>query len=617
MTFQKMKLQTFSKITYFLFIGFIFLLHVYYLNDYMSFQDTSWVFAIANQIIAGKKLYRDVVWSVGPLPIVLEYWVQLIKPGYVSSVMIGLILKISLSIFWFLIFKRYVNFHVASAAVIFLLAQNNVIYFSNWSTSWEIVSVAFLIWSILNVESNKKSYLIAFGLGALLFSRQSSFVVVVTFFLIAIIFLFIHDKRMLRSNAINIDITVIVKIFALIVASVFVYMWSTDIFGPYIYEVFISAADKKGVNLLHGVLDAFTGGGAYLTSLDFSIVGVLKVNLAPLLTSMIVILFLRGYGFLVKNKDLIFLFIIIIAVLLSINFDVSSFYLDYSRVFVICASVVYIFDILKKNETSYDRCLMLIINMVAIASVFSYELSHPGRGWGNYANIFPVALLNLFFLVKNGVSRKFSISILTVFVLLYSSFLNIHNSIAQKINPFSEGYKTDYISGAERIISVDDSVGKIKMPKEKDMFIKVIRGLDISGKSCFVYATEPILYNLFNCNNPTNVYMVIGDFMSSGSAKLAAEKLISNPPCFLITRKNWLAPIDEFIPDDTLNSYEPMGRAAQFYMHQAISNILPSYDMVFDFKSDVVISKRMSEFYGHDWEALDTHRVYKNKLCHK
>lgn len=596
---------------------FVFYLHLYLLDDYISLVDTSWVYAVALQLMDGKQLYKDVVWSVGPLPVIVEYVAQLIKPGFSTSVLIGLIIKFTFGIIWFDLLRKFANIYLALSVFIFLMTQNNVIYFSNWSTSWEILSISLLIWSILRIESVAKSFCIGLILYLLLMARQSSFVIVFVFVFMYIFWLnFVEKVSSLRSELYLNSINIIIG-FGILVLGTFAYMQYLDILNSYIYEVFLSAADKKGVNFIHGIIDALTGGGAYLESIEFNAVNLLKVNLAPFISSVLIILILQERISIVNNYVSALLAVMFIVVLVAVGFDLATICLDYARVFVICSTIYLLFIERNDSNLAVNKYLLALVNMVAIGSVFSYELSHPGRGWGNFANVFPIAVLNLTLLCKFKFDGNRLISIVVISIVSFVSLKDFNQALRSKVNPFVEGYKTDYMSGVKRVYYRDDVLGAVKMPVEKESFLNKVKTLGIEGESCFIYTVEPVLYKLLNCNNPTNVYMVIGDFLSSNSAKIASEKLIANPPCFLITRRNWLAPIDEFAPDITFAKYEAMGREAQYYMHKAVDTLLPSYRLIFDFKRDIDISEKMFKFYGHDWESLSTHRVYINNACKK
>jgi hypothetical protein len=614
----KSKIIDFSLKSYFLGLSFLILyMHIYLLDDYVSFVDTSWVYALTLQLLDGKLLYKDIVWSVGPIPIIVEYFAQIVKPGFATSVFIGLILKVFFGLLWFDIFRKYVNIYIAFAVFIFLTAQYNIIYFSNWSTTWENFCISLLIWSILRIQSYSVNFYISGSLFLLLFSRQSSFALVFFFVISYLVWNGVFSKSENHKINPNIKIVSILVTFVSLVAVTFLYMMKLDVFDAYIYEVFLSAAEKKGVSLLHGTIDALFGGGAYMTSVDFSFVNLLRVNLAPFAFSIFTILLLTKRVGVIKDYGMIILGILFIILLNVFNFDLASSYLDYSRLFVICSTCYLMFAVKFEDNLSLDKNLLILVNIIALGSVFSYELSHPGRGWGNFANIFPIAILNCALINKNSLATKNYIYLGFVALLSFISLNHLNNSIRKKENPFVENYKTDYRSGVKRVYYEDANLGKVKMPIEKESFLRKVKSLGIEGSSCFIYTVEPILYKLFKCDNPTNVYMVIGDFLSSGSAKIASQTLIANPPCYLVTRKGWLAPIDEFTPDSTYVKYENMGREAQFHMHNAIFSLLPSYNLIFDFKSDIHISENMLGFYGYDWEALSTHKVYLNKNCKK
>ena len=604
-----------AAILFFSFAVIIFW-HLMLIDDYISFQDTSWIYALSSQMHQGKLLYKDLVWSVGPFPVLIEYFFQAFKPGFSTSIMIGLTIKILIGGFWFDVLRKKIGWLWSSLVVFFLMTQPNAIYFANWSTSWENLSIAMLIWAISNCKEGAQRLFVPLSLFLLLMSRQSSFALVATFYYFYYFFIYFNKAHFDKSfvaiserNIINIS-----RILFLMLIISFLIMDYYGVLFSYIDEVFISAAEKKGVTFFHGLIDAISGGGAYLSSLSFSAKDVLRVNLIPF--SVVISIFYISKKFNSLNSQLtyfIFLLFLFCSLSALVGFDVSSNYLDLPKIFVIISTVIIIKRAFLENNFSADYSILLLVNIIGLGSVFSYELSHPGRGWGNYTNIIPIAFLNLILISKRPFKNLIILSLACL--MTFFSLSNLYHSYKKRINPFVEGYKTDYISGANRTYYYDKSVGLIKMPNEKISFIEAIKKHHIENKSCFVYATEPILYDIFQCNNPTAVFIVIGDFVSSQAAKKASEVLQSNPPCFLIVRKNWLAPFDEMPPDPTLKKYESMGKEAQFYLHSAMYNIIKDYDLVFDFKNEIGISDPMKPFYNGDWEGLSTHKVYKNKTC--
>lgn len=599
-----------------LFLIFISTLPVAFLG--INWSDSAQIFYFGNKILQGNFPYRDFAYQTGFLPICADAFFQrLFGATYLSSVLLGVVLKIAtLIVTYLLLMQRSSRFFALAITgglsfLFFDLVDGGNEY---WANFFIVLSAYF--------ASKRASNLILSGvaLALVLTARQTNGSVCVI--LLSIIWLFqsffIKNQKIAQSFK---TIFFGALLGYLIIAGFLILNQSI---GAAIYELFVAAGEKKNFNPFFAVADAFLGGTLFTASLPKTIIKTLLCNFIPFC---LILWSLVLDGFFTNRsssqnphspKILIWISILMTAGFLLPEIQRAVLFRDYvwlknfsdvlaydfPRVFFTTILFLALFMPRRtENFFGMPTFSILLFSILILGSVWAMQMSWMGRGYVKTRLL--VTFVWVFVALSNQISELWKKNLAKVFLCISIATFALQmmtHSAGQEGLQFGFYKSHRYELGHPMAEGIKVSREKLNLYSELKKEIK-------PGDTCFIYGSAPILYLMLECKNPSNLDIAYPDSLTSKSAQKAIAHLNTNPPKWIIETGQSRYLSDE--PPKSISEVSgPSDQPGPKMLRRAMQSLISRYQIILE-PTRPVNSKRV--FGVGDLDHVFDYKLFKRK----
>jgi hypothetical protein len=605
----------------------------------MNWSDFAFIFHYANKLIHGYFPYKDYVFNTGILPIVFDYLSQkLLGERYLSSLVLALFIKfLNVSIIYAIFSKlksRGIGLIISTGFAFSTPLVYDASYF--YSDLFLCISFFFIILAEDKLKSMHKRSLIlvqvyfcsaAFFVGLnVLGARQSTGILSIFLTLISVLVMTIRNPQTYFRNLF------IPWLLGLLIgiAAPSPILLLNDALPTAMHQLFLDAGEKKSVGSLSNIIDALTG-GLYNSNIyqDFS---VLQIMFSFIL-SFVVVGFLISLFFeknsIISNRlryansqeiGFIVLLTCFFSGMVILEFFRSSgmglgtlgntLSYDIPRIFFTILFFLGLMfkDIFRKSLGLSDLSLLLILSLV-LSSVWSLQLSWPGRGYisvGYDLFNFMIALLIMMIMasspkVKDHLKNRFSV---IFFLISFSVFIGILFGQEFQFNSYDGSYFDNQFRLNHPMASL------VKVSRYKSVVFDKLRSEIKPDDSCFVYGSAQVLYTLLDCKNPTRIDNMFYDNYTLKNAQEAVSKFDSNPPKWIIENVSKDPVSIDKAFDGSPYFYGPFNQMAPKVIHTGLRRLIKDYRLVFTARELFPAGKSLK---SQDSDGILDFVLYKHK----
>lgn len=557
----------------------ILVTHRHYVRRGLCFDDPSWFFHFGRKTLHGAVPYRDYVFQVGPLPIYVDAAFQSVFGElYRASLYASLAVKIvRVFIVWALV-RRVADVRTACLFAVFCGIFPIFAIQHHWSAAYAELFVTLSgLFFVLAAGSDGRRTLVYLALAgmscALIVSARQSSAIIATLALLACSSIMVVRREYFTARR----FAALWGGYAVGLVLVFGLLACAGALSPASQQLFLDAAAKKGVSGLSSVLDAISGGA--LVDGQHSMWGGFLFWLgAP---TLVVVAIVWG---LARTEPVppatVALLVIPGAILVSqlAQYASLSFTGDLPRMLLTTATAIAVFAPRRMRAWfGIEPVIAVGLCALPLASDWAFEMSYPGRGWGDATSLVTGALLFTFASTRLPTRAKVGLAgALAIAALSYFTAFAVW-----RVNPFAA---LDAADG-----TVLDNQRSVDSPILDGMRVNAARKATTEwlmreirpGSTCFVYANMPVLYDITGCHNPTALDSTAGDFMAARDAEAAAAILRATPPDYIITHEqSWMNPLVTQDLNGKLENYGGMNPKASMAMHLGLRAIIDQYEDV-------------------------------------
>jgi hypothetical protein len=596
----------------------------------MNWSDGPYAYAYGNLLLQDEVFYRDYVYSLGFIPLLIDGLAQKIfGPYYWITVAIGIVLRCLKLLVDYQLFRCVSGPKFALLIAAGLACTN--IRAINHGYAWTYLLVHFAGLCLLRGSRSESArpaiwYGIAGTALALIIGvRQSNGVVgSAAVFLVFSILAVQNGREFLRRCFLPFGLGWAAAI--IVQAGILVALGALQ---PCIQQLFLDAADKKDLGGPLSYLNQLVLGGAFTA--DYA----LLFNVLPLTLVLMIVLCHRR-----PEKDTSIrspwiesfrrqaILFIPFAVLLG---QVAGFLqwewnlvlfrdlywfgtLDVPRFFLgllLVGTLILPSAIQEKLNLDYRSVALLLAAALGVGLAFL--LSFPGRTYADRIDLDFWSMLLILAMIPGSQILKQCLIGATVAVMA------IHSACGAAFgNPSHDPFLGGSIAVNQQEIAVPALYG-IKVHKLKADLIRELRSRIQPGDSCFIAGAAPGLYPLLECRNPTRLYLLYPDFYVYRDAEEAVEALKNDPPQWIIATQVGLgmappgANILEMDDSGSPHFYGPFKQDAARLLHRSLREMLKDYDLVFQ-PRDLYSKEELAELAAiPDVDRPAELRLYRRK----
>jgi len=598
----------------------------------VNLRDATVQFHYATQWLQGVTPYRDTVYQTGPLPLFLETLAQWLAPGYLTSVMLGIAVRVGAVLAVYIACRTRVGVGLAwLAAMPAALLVDQVIH-SSYDTAMAaaLVAGAGAAWA---GRTGVRGGSAALGWGvagagfAAIFATRQSNGVVTTAALAAVVF-GVMVTAALRHGAARravargaaADAAPWLIGAGVVGGAVVAWLLASGAAGEAMRQVFLEAGEKKPLGPGAQLANALTGGAWFLGR-----VATAARTLGPvvLLGGFVAGVWLvrRGRGerpaagrTLAEGAAIGCALSLVGAAVLATwqgapaRAWADGLALDTPRVAWMALLAGYA---LRPRATSHALGVPLAVGAVlavlALGEYWAVHMSWLGRAKVHHA-LGPMTIVLLMLTPRLGDRLKLGFAVAMVLAAGFSAW-----EAAGRAHP--EGMVRAESAFAEQP-RLRAALAGMHVREPKSRVMAAVAERVPPGRSLFCYGGGAVWYSLLEARNPTRLDMVYPDFISEADADEAVARLQADPPTWLLTgfgpsfHGRWATvnPL-EIKPATGAGSAPRFGfneRAARVLHAGVVELVDVRYELVFDARHIVA-----ADAGGKDVDRPDLIRLYR------
>jgi hypothetical protein len=588
----------------------------------MNWSDIAQIFYFGNKILNGYFPYRDFLYQTGFIPIFTDAFFQkVINHIYISSLLVGLSVKIFTLIIFYLTLNQFTSKFVSVTLCIGLsLITPDLIQGGNeyWVNLFLILSGFFIVIGFKTLGTKLSSFYIllaGFFLALVVGARQSNGIICIFVVLVAICS---HSFRNLKTYLKSLLVPWFVGLLLGLLLMIS-FLWLNQAILEAFYELFVTASEKKNFSAWSGILDALSGGAIFGSSIKNSILKIILYNLVPALIILGSLTWKKLCSTFFKPiDDRANIFFIPILVILGLVFQeitrvvigenntigeiISNILIyDLPRVFF---SVTFLISCLfpKKTETflGLSAPMLSILIALTLGTTWAMQMSWLGRSYIRIRMLIYLVLLVTIMSAKisNTLKKRLSVIFLLVATSIFSSQFFTH-SLGQ------EGIYLGFYKDARYEI-LHPITKYIKVNKEKATAFSLLSQNIKPGNSCFIYGSAPILYTLLDCKNPTKLDVAYSDAVTLANSRQAVVSLKNNPPQWII-ETGQLPYLDAKKRENSFAFYDFFQQAGAKELRTGLQNLIRKYRLVATVKSQFSEREKLET---RDLDKVIRYRLY-------
>ncbi len=594
-------------------------------NKGMNWSDTGQIFYFGNRIVNGEVPYRDFPYQTGFIPLFVEAAFQhIIGELYLSSLLLGLLVKIATFLILYIVLRQFVN-RLISANVCLGLSLINTELISGGNQLWVnlFLAIAFLLVVIAfhpDKESKKSNfYIVCLGLiiSFIVGIRQSDGLLFILLVLIVSLAYSLRNPRIyLRNLTLPFSMGLALG-FGAIIGFLGYHQAIQEAFN----ELFIAAGERKNFSAISGLLDAFSGGSLYSNSFKNMVIKIILFNLIPVFIT-ITILILVGFIPSLKLRKKTYLHtvgILLIPVLVIIgialnklvyfnityeNYNLSKIIseimvYDLPRVFFSIAFLISFISPQKiRDYLGISPIIFSIFTVLILGKVWANQMSWLGRDYITTTML--IFLVMLITLSSTRISIKNKKCLSLVFLLVAVSVFSrqlLNHSLGQEVGSKYANYPLKH-----------PMTKLIRVRKEKAATFSMLNQNIQPDDSCFIYGSAPILYTLLQCKNPTNLPLAYADALTLTNARKTVSELNANPPQWII-ETGQLPSLDKELKK-SYAFYDFFQQPAPQTLHRDLQKLMENYQLVTTAKEQLADVEKLKT---RDLDTVTSYRLFKLK----
>jgi hypothetical protein len=581
----------------------------------MNGSDGSQIFHFANKLLHGFFPYRDYVYQIGFVPIILDALFQAaFGERFLSSVVSLFIVRIGVITFLYLIARQFTSVTVATlaaAAAAFLfpaLYQGGAHYLVEFLL---FASVYALIAGFSKCGGRFLYGVAGALLAGIIAVRQPDGLFILASCVGVLICLKFRFKNRYRTRLLAFHGGVFICL--LILAGILIF---NAALGEAVKQLFVDAPAKKQLSWIAGLADAASGGATGFASLfRYDILPTCAVACAAYL------LWKRGPTAIALLAPLLFVLVGIGVCWQQVqqwrfgtSFDpylyANALVYDLPRVFFcITIPVAIIWPNWFENTLRLPVPEFCVIGASTLGAVWARQLSWPGRGLTDNPILICATILVL--IMCTGLSNSSKSKMLTALLCVAVGGFCVRAETGRQITAY-EGFVHENAYSADHPILAGISVSRQKV-EALAFLTRYIKG----NESCFVFGSAPVLYTLLNCRNVTRIDSTYSDFFTAQDGAGAAADLVESKPTWIVDKPNEAFPYPLATPVSTILQAGP----SQATLARAVTLRLALQHLT---ERDYTLVARLSDFLHerkvaaplahHDFDWVAEINLYKKRM---
>jgi hypothetical protein len=513
----------------------------------MNWSDGSQIFHFANRLLHGSFPYRDYIYQIGFLPILVDALFQSIFGERFLSTVISLFLfRVGVITFIYLLARENASRTAAVLAALGMTFLWPVLYQGggHYLVEFLLFASMYLLVSGLKGSSPRlRSGAAGMLLFALIAVRQGDGVMIWAA-CAAVIAIHAFKNPDTYASPVLLPFLGGSAMSLLLICGTLAFRGAL---GTAAKQLFIDGPAKKDIHFVRSFADALTGGAIGLRE-------VLRFDLVPAAVCVVAIYILHRRGKDAASFMLASLFLLVVFGFvwqevrqwrIGNNFDPYAYgnILNYDLPRVLLTLAVPL-AILWPRQFEMTFCLpaplFSLVGAVTLAAVWARQLSWIGRSMtDNPLLAFGIAVCVL---MSTCMSNRLRI-------VLFSALLTVTfgafclRAISGRTLTAYEGYYHD-----NEYMANHPMLANIKISRQKAEALAFLTQNVKKNESCFIVGSSPVLYTLLSCKNPTNVDSTYVDFYTTEDGIRIAAALARSKPKWIIDKPNPPIPFGIDVP---------------------------------------------------------------------